>query len=145
MRTIIQRVKDAEVTVAGETVGKIGAGLLVYLGIAPEDSEKDIKYLADKIIAMRIFEDENQKMNISLKDTGGEILCVSQFTLYADCRKGNRPSFTAAAPPEKAEKLYNDFCTYLRSQNITVATGIFAANMQVKSTNNGPVTIPLDI
>ena len=145
MRAIVQRVKEAEVAVEGETVGKIGEGLLVYLGIAPGDTEKEIKYLADKITAMRIFEDENGKMNISLKDIGGEILCISQFTLYADCRKGNRPSFIAAAPPGEAEKLYNQFCQYLRDQNISIATGRFAAHMQVKSINNGPVTIPLEI
>ncbi len=144
MRAVVQRVSEAEVRIGSEIVGAIGAGLLVYIGIAPEDDGTDVKYLADKICALRIFGDENGKMNISLNDIGGGLLCISQFTLYADCRKGNRPSFTAAASPEKAQKLYDFFCNYLKDKGIIVGTGEFGADMKVKSINDGPVTIIIE-
>lgn len=144
MRAVIQRVKKARVTVDNNIVGSINQGFVVLLGVTHEDTLEDIKYLAEKIINLRIFEDEQGKLNLSLVDIQGEILSVSQFTLYADCRKGRRPSFTNAAPPEMANNLYLEFNNYLRELGIKVATGVFQAHMDVELVNNGPVTIILD-
>lgn len=144
MRAVVQRVKEASVRVDGEVVGAIGQGYLVFLGVTHEDSEKDAKYLADKIAGLRIFEDENDKMNLSIKDKGGEILSVSQFTLFGDCRNGRRPSFTEAAGAEKGRALYETFNQYLRDNALSVATGQFQAHMDVSLMNDGPVTMLLD-
>ena len=140
MRAIIQRVSRAEVRVAGEPVGSIGHGLCVFLGIGKDDSQANVEHLAEKIKNLRIFEDENGKMNLSLEDIRKEVLVVSQFTLYGDCRKGNRPSFSNAAAPEQAEKLYEYFVEQLRDSGLTVATGQFKARMEVTLVNDGPVT-----
>lgn len=144
MRSVLQRVKSASVTIDGEVVGKIGTGLLVLLGICDEDTDKDIVYLADKITGLRIFEDEDEKMNLSVEDIGGEILVVSQFTLYGDCRKGKRPSFTAAGKPDYANSMYEKFVEYLKNKGFLVKTGRFGADMQVELINDGPVTMLLD-
>ena len=144
MRAVIQRVRQASVTVADETVGAIDQGLMVLLGVAQGDTAKDAVYLADKTAGLRIFEDEADKMNRSIKDIDGGILVVSQFTLLGDCRKGRRPGFTDAAPPELADPLCEEYVDALRSRGITVATGVFRANMQVALVNDGPVTIMLD-
>ena len=144
MRAVIQRTTQSQVTVDGELVGKAGAGLTVLLGVGAEDTAEDARYLADKIVNLRIFEDADGKMNRSLLDTGGEILAISQFTLYGDVRKGRRPSFTAAAPPSLAEPRYEVFVQALRAHDVTVGTGRFQTEMQVTLTNNGPVTILLD-
>ena len=144
MRTVIQRVSRAQVTVAGEIVGKIGRGLLVLLGAAQADSEADADYLADKIVGLRIFEDESGKMNVDLASIGGQILVVSQFTLYGDVRRGKRPSFDAAAPPDHARQLYEYFVDRIRAIGIPCETGRFQEMMQVESVNEGPVTILLD-
>lgn len=144
MRAVVQRVNRASVTVAGETTGKIGAGLLVLLGVGAADSARDAESLADKIFNLRIFADAADKMNLSIQDTGGAILVVSQFTLLGDCRKGRRPSYNAAAPPEKAERLYEHFVTALKNLGAPVATGRFQAMMEVSLRNDGPVTILLD-
>ncbi len=144
MRTVIQRVSRAQVTVAGEIVGRIGRGLLVLLGVGQADSEADADYLADKIIGLRIFEDESGKMNVDLASIGGQILVVSQFTLYGDVRRGKRPSFDAAAPPDHARQLYEYFVDRIRAIGIPCETGRFQEMMQVESVNEGPVTILLD-
>ncbi len=144
MRAVIQRVSAARVEVDGESIGEIGQGLLILLGVHSDDEAEDGNYLVDKIARLRIFADENGKMNLSLLDIGGSALVVSQFTLYADTRRGRRPGFSAAAPPQKAEVLYEQFCTALRELNIPVATGCFGANMAVHLINQGPVTIILD-
>ena len=144
MRIVIQRVTHASVTVDGEIVGKIGEGILLLLGVADGDTEEDIKYLADKAAKLRIFRDENDKMNLSLNDIGGEILIVSQFTLYGDCRKGRRPSFDAAGKPDFAEMMYEKFCAYMRTIVDKVECGRFGADMKVELLNNGPVTFILD-
>lgn len=144
MRAVIQRVSQASVVVAAQTVGAIDQGLMVLLGVAQGDSAKDAAYLADKTAGLRIFEDDAGKMNQSVEDIAGSILVVSQFTLLADCRKGRRPGFTEAAPPELADALYEDYVDTLRSRGITVATGVFRADMQVALINDGPVTIMLD-
>ncbi len=141
MRAVVQRVKKADVTVADHRISEIGPGLMVLLGVAGTDTPADAQYLAEKIAHLRIFEDKNRKMNRSLIDTGKEMLVVSQFTLLADCRKGRRPSFVAAAPPEKAESLYLDFVDHVRKMGIAVQTGIFGAMMDVFLINDGPVTI----
>ncbi|TYB91496.1 MAG: D-tyrosyl-tRNA(Tyr) deacylase [Kosmotoga sp.] len=143
MRAIVQRVNSACVKVDEEVVGSIKKGLLVLLGVEKNDSENDVEWMADKIINLRIFEDENDKLNLSLKDIGGELLAVSQFTLLGDARKGRRPSFTEAAPPEKAQELYRSFIQKTE-KNVTTETGIFQAYMSVSLTNDGPVTILLD-
>ncbi|RLB66516.1 MAG: D-tyrosyl-tRNA(Tyr) deacylase [Deltaproteobacteria bacterium] len=144
MRAVIQRVSQASVVVAGETVGAIDQGLMVLLGVAQGDTLQDVTYLADKTAGLRIFEDENSKMNRSVEDIDGSLLVVSQFTLLGDCRNGRRPGFTDAAPPELADALYKEYVDALRSRGITVATGVFRANMQVALVNDGPVTIMLD-
>jgi D-tyrosyl-tRNA(Tyr) deacylase len=144
MRAVIQRVAAADVRVDHEIVGRIGPGLLVLLGIARSDEEKDADYLADKAVHLRIFEDGNGKMNRSLLETGGEVLVVSQFTLLGDCRKGRRPSFVQAAPPERAEQLYEYFVDQLKMKGITVTTGRFQAVMAVSLINDGPVTLILE-
>lgn len=144
MRAVIQRVTSAEVRVQGTCVGKIGRGLLVLLGVGAEDREADAEYLAEKIVHLRIFEDEQGKMNRSLMEVKGHILVVSQFTLYGDCRRGRRPSYSAAAPPDRAKQLYEYFVTRLKSYGVHVETGVFQEMMDVELVNNGPVTILLD-
>jgi D-tyrosyl-tRNA(Tyr) deacylase len=144
MRACVQRVRQAQVTVEGEVVGRIGPGLLVLLGVAEGDEEDDARQLADKIVSLRIFDDDAGKMNRSLADAHGAMLVVSQFTLLGDCRKGRRPSFDAAAPPEVARSLYEQFVARVREQGIEVATGRFREMMQVELTNDGPVTLLLD-
>ena len=144
MKAVIQRVKKSSVSVAGETISRIGAGLLVLLGVSRTDGESDAAFLADKTVNLRIFEDENSKMNRSLKDTGGAMLVVSQFTLLGDCRKGRRPSFIEAADPEKAEVLYDCFVTKVREKEVSVETGQFRAMMDVSLVNDGPVTLILE-
>ena len=141
MRALVQRVKKGSVTIEGKVNGSIGQGLVILLGITHTDTEKDADFVADKCVDLRIFEDENGKMNKSLEETGGSILLISQFTLYAATRKGRRPSFDAAARPEYAEVLYEYFIRKLRSRGITVETGIFGADMQVEIHNDGPVTM----
>jgi D-aminoacyl-tRNA deacylase len=143
MRACIQRVSRAQVTVAGEVCGRIGKGLLVLLGVAEGDTETDAQQLAEKIVSLRVFEDAEEKMNLALADVGGAMLVVSQFTLLGDCRKGRRPSFTAAAPPEVAEALYEVFTRAAAAQGIEVATGRFRQHMEVDLVNDGPVTILL--
>ena len=140
----MQRVTDARVTVEGRLRGEIREGLLVYLGVAGEDGEQDLKTMADKIVNLRIFPDQDDKMNLSVLDTGGGVLVVSQFTLYGDARRGRRPSYTAAAEPGKARAFYERFCREIRSRGLQVETGEFAARMEVRYTNSGPVTILLD-
>jgi D-tyrosyl-tRNA(Tyr) deacylase len=144
MRAVLQRVTSAKVAVDGKTVGAIDAGLLVLLGVEQGDDESDLKSLLDKTAVLRIFEDMDGKMNLSVSDIGGQVLVVSQFTLLADCRKGRRPGFTNAAPPEVADHYYQAFVAGLQAQGLGVATGIFQADMQVTLVNNGPVTILLD-
>lgn len=144
MRIVLQRVNSADVTVAGEVCGKIGKGYLVLLGVGQGDSEEDCRRLADKIINLRIFSDENDKINLSLGDVEGELLVVSQFTLYAYCRKGNRPNFIQAGKPDEAERLYNYFVEYCRSKGKHVETGIFGADMKVRLENDGPFTVVLE-
>lgn len=141
MRVVVQRSKEASVTVAGEVVGHIPHGLMLLVGITHQDSEKDIEFVADKIANLRIFEDEEGKMNHSVLETGGQILSVSQFTLYGDCRKGRRPNFMAAARPEQAEPLYELFNKKLREKGLHVETGRFGAMMDVALINDGPVTL----
>lgn len=144
MRAVVQRVKEAKVVVEGKTVGEIGQGLLVFLGVEQTDEIQDAEYLVSKIIQLRIFRDSEQKFNLSLIDVKGEMLVVSQFTLLGDCRKGRRPSFTDAAPPEKAQKLYDYFISLVAKSNIPVASGEFQAMMDVSLINDGPVTMLLD-
>lgn len=144
MRAVVQRVQKASVHVDGQEIGAIGAGLLVLLGVTHADTEADAKYLADKISGLRIFEDADDKMNLSVQDTGGSILSVSQFTLFGDCRRGRRPSFTDAARPEQGQALYEAFNEALRANGLQVATGQFQAHMEVSLVNDGPVTMLLD-
>jgi len=144
MRAVIQRVKSAEVCVDGRVSGKIGKGLLVLLGVGKGDGETDLSYLTSKIPELRIFEDESGKFNLSLKEIGGEMLVVSQFTLYGDCRRGRRPSFTEAEEPSAARHLYERFISKLREQSLPVQTGEFQAKMEVHLINDGPVTLLLD-
>lgn len=144
MRIVVQRSKEAQVTVTGKVVGKINKGYVLLVGVTHEDSEDDAKYLAEKIAHLRVFEDDNMKMNLSLLDVGGEILSVSQFTLYGDCRKGRRPNFMEAAKPDHAEKIYDHFNRLLEEQGIHVETGQFGAMMDVQLTNDGPVTLILE-
>ena len=142
MKLVIQRVTNASVTVENKIVGKISKGFLVLIGVGPKDTQKEADYLVQKLIKLRVFEDE--KMNLSLKDIKGELLIVSQFTLYADCTGGNRPSFTNAAKPEKANELYEYFIKKCEEENIKVEHGIFGADMKVELLNDGPVTILLE-
>ena len=145
MRIVLQRVKSASVSIEGSVVGEISQGFLLVVGVGPEDTSDDASYLARKIAGMRIFSDENGKMNLSIDQIGGKILSVSQFTLFADTKKGNRPSFTGAASPEAANQLYEEFNEKLRTEyGLTVETGEFGADMQVSLVNDGPVTIILD-
>ena len=144
MRAVVQRVKSSSVKTGDEIVGQIGNGLLVLLGVARDDTARDADYLADKIINLRIFEDQDGKMNRSLLETSGELLAVSQFTLLADCRKGRRPSFIEAAGPEKATALYESFINRVREKGVSVQTGRFQAMMQVALVNDGPVTIIIE-
>lgn len=144
MRAVVQRVKKSHVEVDGKITGQINKGLMVLLGISDEDKIEDIDYMVDKITNLRIFEDADNKMNLSLLDVGGEILVVSQFTLYGDCRKGRRPSFIRAARPDKAQELYNLFISKLEGMNIVVQSGIFQADMTVYIENDGPVTLIVD-
>jgi len=144
VRAVVQRVSRAEVRVEGRTAGAVGKGLLVLLGVAREDGEDDARALADKVAALRIFEDAAGKMNLAVADAGGGLLVVSQFTLLGDARKGNRPGFTDAAPPEAANALYETFCAALRAKGLAVGTGVFRAHMEVELVNDGPVTLLLD-
>ncbi len=144
MRACIQRVRKAQVDVAGRILGRIGPGLVVLLGVAEGDGDGEARWLAEKIVTLRIFGDSEGKMNRSLLDVQGEMLVVSQFTLLGDCRKGRRPSFVAAARPERAHPLYEQFCQRVRGQGVQVATGQFAADMQVTLVNDGPVTLLVD-
>ena len=144
MRAVIQRVKSSSVAVGDELIGEIGKGLLVLLGIAASDRIDDAKYLADKIVNLRIFEDGDHKLNRSLFDMGGEMLVVSQFTLLGDCKKGRRPSFVKAAPPDLANELYQQFVERVRQQGVTVQTGRFQSMMEVSLINDGPVTLIVD-
>ena len=144
MRAVVQRVSRASVTVAGQAVAAIEEGLMVLLGVARGDTSGDAAYLAEKTAGLRIFEDHEGKMNRSLEELGGSILVVSQFTLLGDCRKGRRPGFSEAAPPELAEALYKAYVDVLRNRGIAVATGVFQADMQVALVNDGPVTLMLD-
>lgn len=144
MRAVVQRVSQASVKVEGKIVGEIKKGLLVLLGIGQNDDNKDLEYLVEKILGLRIFEDDNEKMNLSLMDVNGEILIVSQFTLYGDVRKGKRPSFTSSAHPKVAENMYNQFIEKCKGKGVGTEKGIFGANMEVGLTNDGPVTILID-
>jgi D-tyrosyl-tRNA(Tyr) deacylase len=144
LRIVIQRVSSSRVSVSGRTVGEIGAGLCLLIGVAPGDDERAAQWAASKLVNLRIFEDSDGKMNRSILDTGGEILAISQFTLYADCAKGRRPSFTGAAEPSLANALYEFLTARLREMGVSVQTGVFGAEMMVDITNDGPVTIILD-
>jgi D-tyrosyl-tRNA(Tyr) deacylase len=144
MRAVVQRVKKGSVEIKKKEIGKIKEGLVVLLGVGQKDVEKDAEYLAEKIVNLRIFEDKEGKMTLSVKDINGQILVISQFTLYGDCRKGRRPSFISAALPDKAVKLYDYFVKYIKNYGLKVETGKFQAMMLVKIFNNGPVTILLD-
>ncbi len=144
MKIVVQRVKNAQVEVKEKTVGKIGKGFLVLLGVTHNDTKEEVDYLVKKLCKLRVFTDENDKMNLALKDVNGELLIVSQFTLYADCTAGNRPSFIEAAKPEKAKELYEYFCLECEKNGIHVEKGIFGADMKVSLLNDGPVTIILE-
>ena len=144
MRAVLTRVKSASVEIAGETVGSIGQGFLILLGVGPEDTEEKCRYLAEKALGLRVFEDENGKMNRSLADVNGQVLVVSQFTLYGNCRKGRRPSFTEAADPTLGNALYEKFLRFCEELGYPPQHGQFGANMQVASVNDGPVTLILD-
>ncbi|MCK9525541.1 MAG: D-aminoacyl-tRNA deacylase [Limnochordia bacterium] len=141
MRAVVQRVKEAQVTVDGRVVGRVSHGLLVFLGVGEGDTERDGQYLAEKIANLRVFPDDQGKMNRSVSDIGGEVLAVSQFTLYGDCRRGRRPSFSAAARPDLANELYLRFVEVLKGQGLQVETGVFQADMEVGLVNDGPVTL----
>lgn len=144
MRCVIQRVREASVSIGGETAGRCGRGYMVLIGVHTDDTEKDLKYMAEKVPNLRVFEDAEGKMNLSIRDVGGEILAVSQFTLYGDARGGRRPSFIAAARPDKANPMYEALVEAWREQGIHVETGRFGADMQVSLVNDGPVTILMD-
>lgn len=144
MRAVVQKVSSSKVTVDGEVIGQINQGLLVLLGVTHDDTSKDVDYMVDKVTNLRIFEDENGKMNLSLKDIKGEILAVSQFTLYGDARKGRRPNFMNALGGEEAKKFYDKFIEMMKETGLKVQTGIFGADMKVDIKNDGPVTILLD-
>ncbi len=144
MRAVLTRVRSASVRIDGETVGSIGRGFLILLGIGPEDGEAQCRYLAEKALSLRLFEDENGKMNLGLEQVGGQVLVVSQFTLYGNCRKGRRPSFTDAAPPALGNALYTRFLALCAELGYPPQHGSFGADMQVESVNDGPVTLILD-
>lgn len=144
MKIVVQRVKQADVKVDGEIVGKIEKGFMVLVGVTHTDTKENADYLAKKLCKLRIFEDENEKMNLSLKDVGGKLLLISQFTLYANTADGNRPSFIEAARPEQANELYEYFCEKCKEQGIEVQKGIFGAHMEVSLINDGPVTIIIE-
>ncbi|MDW8029958.1 MAG: D-aminoacyl-tRNA deacylase [Armatimonadota bacterium] len=144
MRAVVQRVSEAWIEVEGQKVARIGQGLLVLLGVGQGDNEEDAKYLANKVANLRVFEDEEGKLNKSVLEIGGSALVVSNFTLYGDCRKGRRPSFTDAAPPEIANQLYLRFCDFLKAEGVPVQMGVFQAHMHVGLINDGPVTLLLD-
>ena len=144
MRAVLTRVKNASVTIDGSVVGQIDKGFLILLGVGPEDDEEKCRYLAEKALSLRVFEDENGKMNLGLSDVGGQVLVVSQFTLYGNCRKGRRPSFTEAAGPELGNRLYEKFLEYCAELGYAPQHGVFGADMQVASVNDGPVTLILD-
>jgi D-aminoacyl-tRNA deacylase len=144
MRAVIQRVSRASVGVGGRTVSSIGKGLLVLLGVARDDEPKDVSWLAEKVVGLRVFEDASGKMNLPLSDVGGELLVVSQFTLLGDVRRGKRPSFTDAMEPQRANELYQEFCAACRALSVKVSEGVFRAEMQVELVNEGPVTLLLD-
>lgn len=144
MRAVVQRVTEASVSVNGAVVGRIGRGLAVLLGVKQSDTEEDARYLAEKTVGLRIFSDETGRMNLSVREVGGSALVVSQFTLLGDARKGRRPSYSEAAPPEQAEALYLEYCRHLRDAGIPVQTGRFGAMMQLALVNDGPVTLLLD-
>ena len=144
MRAVLTRVKYASVTIDGQTVGKIGPGFLILLGVGPADTEKECRLLAEKALGLRVFEDENGKMNLGLEQVGGQVLVVSQFTLYGNCRKGRRPSFAEAAPPELGEAMYERFLELCRELGYPPQHGRFGADMKVESLNDGPVTLLLD-
>lgn len=144
MKVVLQRVSEASVSVERKVVGQVSKGFMLLVGVTHDDTEADARYLADKIAGLRVFEDENEKMNLSIQDVGGSILSISQFTLYADTRKGRRPAFVDAARPEVANPLYETFNNYLREAGLTVETGIFGANMSVSLVNDGPVTIVME-
>ena len=144
MRAVVQKVSRGSVQVEGDCTGQIGQGLLVFLGVTHEDTQQDARYLAEKIANLRIFEDEAEKLNLSVQDIGGAVLSVSQLTLYGDCRKGRRPSFKEAARPEQANDLYEQFYQFLQQQGVTVETGRFQTHMLVELVNDGPVTMLLD-
>ena len=144
MKAVLTRVKYASVAIDGETVGKIGQGFLILLGVGPQDTEKECRLLAEKALGLRIFEDENGKMNLGLEQVGGEVLVVSQFTLYGNCRKGRRPDVLAAARPEVAIPLYEKFVSLCREKGIHTETGEFGAEMLVESVNDGPLTLVVD-
>ncbi len=144
MRVVLQRVSRAVVRADGKTIAEIGKGLLILVGVKVGDSEKDAEFLAEKCSGLRVFEDEQGRVNLALSDTGGSVLAVSQFTLFGNCRKGRRPSFTDAAPPEKGERLYEHFVSQLRELGAQVQTGKFGAKMEVEMVNDGPVTFVLD-
>ena len=144
MRAVLTRVKSASVTIDGEVTGKIGQGFLILLGVGPQDTEKECRYLAEKALGLRVFEDENGKMNLGLSDVGGQVLVVSQFTLYGNCRKGRRPSFTDAAGPELGNAMYERFLAICEGLGYPPQHGSFGADMKVESINDGPVTLILD-
>ena len=144
MRAVLTRVKSASVAIDGQTVGKIGQGFLILLGVGPEDTEKECRYLAEKALGLRVFEDENGKMNLGLAEVNGEVLVVSQFTLYGNCRKGRRPSFVGAAGPELGNRLYEQFLADCASLGYPPQHGQFGADMKVESINDGPVTLIMD-
>ena len=144
VRAVVQRVKEAKVTVDDQVTGAIQHGLLVFLGVEKNDTQEDVAYVAEKIVHLRIFEDQEGKMNRSLMDESGEMLCISQFTLMGDCRKGRRPSFSEAKTPEEADALYREFVRLCREKGIQTETGVFQAHMEVASINDGPVTMLID-
>ena len=144
MRLVVQRVKNSNVVVEGQTIGEIGQGYMVLIGVGPEDTKEIADFLVQKLINLRVFEDENEKMNLSIKDIDGELLLISQFTLYADTSHGNRPSFINAAKPDKANELYEYFVTQIKNSQTPCQTGIFGADMQVSLVNDGPVTFMVE-